>query len=72
MKKFLAVLMALAMTMTMLLGCGGGAAAGGGQAPDNRIEMVAESDYEFVVRAAKKFNFEFFHFKYLYFFKTMR
>ena len=28
--------------------------------PDNRIEMVAESDYDFVVRAAKKFNFEFF------------
>jgi phage protein D len=27
---------------------------------DNRIEMVAESDYEFVVKAAKRFNFEFF------------
>ena len=45
---------------------GGGAAAGGapggagGQAPDIRIEMVAESDYEFIVRAAKKFNYEFF------------
>ncbi len=35
----------------------GGAA---GQTPDIRIEMVAESDYDFVVRAAKKFNFEFF------------
>ncbi len=31
-----------------------------GETPDNRIEMVAESDYDFVVRAAKKFNFEFF------------
>ncbi len=35
-------------------------AAGTGQAPDIRIEMVGESDYDFVVRAAKKFNFEFF------------
>ncbi|MBQ9590470.1 MAG: phage late control D family protein [Butyrivibrio sp.] len=33
---------------------------GAGQTPDIRIEMVAESDYEFVVKAAKKFNFEFF------------
>ncbi len=33
---------------------------GNGQPPDNRIEMVAESDYEFVVKAAKKFNYEFF------------
>lgn len=41
---------------------GGGAPGGGagGQQPDNRLEMVAESDYEFVVKAAKKFNFEFF------------
>ena len=31
-----------------------------GEPPDNRIEMVAESDYEFVVRTAKKFNYEFF------------
>ena len=31
-----------------------------GETPDNRIEMVAESDYDFVVRTAKKFNFEFF------------
>jgi hypothetical protein len=38
----------------------GGAAAGGGQAPDIRIEMVGESDYDFVVKAAKKFNYEFF------------
>lgn len=36
----------------------GGAA--GGKQPDIRLEMVAESDYEFVVKAAKKFNFEFF------------
>ncbi len=37
-----------------------GAAQGGAQPPDIRIEMLAESDYDFVVRAAKKFNFEFF------------
>ena len=30
-------------------------------ASDRTIEMVAESDYEFVVKAAKKNNFEFFH-----------
>ena len=35
-------------------------AAGGAQQADIRIEMVGESDYEFVVKAAKKFNFEFF------------
>lgn len=40
-------------------GGAGGGGAGGGEV-DNRLEMVAESDYEFVVRAAKKFNFEFF------------
>ena len=38
----------------------GGGAAEGGETPDIRIEMVAESDYDFVVKAAKKFNFEFF------------
>lgn len=38
------------------MGAGG---AGGGEV-DNRIEMVAESDYEFVVKAARKFNYEFF------------
>lgn len=32
----------------------------GGETADNRIEMVAESDYEFVVKVAKKFNYEFF------------
>ncbi len=32
----------------------------GGETPDNRLEMVAESDYDFVIKAAKKFNFEFF------------
>ena len=36
---------------------GAGAVAG---ASDNTIEMVCESDYEFVVKAAKKFNYEFF------------
>lgn len=30
------------------------------QATDRSIEMVAESDYEFVVKAAKRYNFEFF------------
>lgn len=30
------------------------------KANDRYIEMVAESDYEFVVKAAKKYNFEFF------------
>lgn len=37
--------------------------AGGGsgkKASDKTIEMVCESDYEFVVKAAKKFNYEFF------------
>ena len=35
-------------------------ASGGVGAEDKTIEMVAESDYEFVVKAAKKHNFEFF------------
>ncbi|MBQ7425481.1 MAG: phage late control D family protein [Lachnospiraceae bacterium] len=42
---------------------GGGAApggAGGAGTPDIRIEMVAESDYDFVVKVAKRFNYEFF------------
>lgn len=34
--------------------------AAGSKATDYSIEMVAESDYEFVVKAAKKFNYEFF------------
>lgn len=40
----------------------GGGAGGTGQeqVTDKSIEMVAESDYEFVVKAAKKNNFEFF------------
>lgn len=33
---------------------------GAGTVTDKSIEMVAESDYEFVVKAAKKNNFEFF------------
>ncbi len=37
-----------------------GGAGGGATPPDIRIEMVGESDYDFVVKAAKKFNFEFF------------
>ncbi len=31
-----------------------------GSATDKTIEMVAESDYEFVVKAAKKYNYDFF------------
>ncbi|MCR5790491.1 MAG: hypothetical protein K6G83_11450 [Lachnospiraceae bacterium] len=31
-----------------------------GKTSDKRVEMVEESDYEFIVKAAKKFNFEFF------------
>ncbi|MDD7176327.1 MAG: hypothetical protein SPG09_12430 [Lachnospiraceae bacterium] len=31
-----------------------------GSATDKTVEMVAESDYEFVVKAAKKYNYEFF------------
>lgn len=39
----------------------GVATAGGSQgASDRTIEMVCESDYEFIVKAAKKFNYEFF------------
>lgn len=38
----------------------GGAGGAAGTQPDNRIEVVAESDYEFVVKVCKKFNYEFF------------
>ncbi len=31
-----------------------------GEPPDIRIEMVGESDYDFIVKVAKRFNFEFF------------
>lgn len=46
-------------------GIGDGADAAGMGSTDNKatdrtIEMVAESDYEFIVKAAKKYNFEFF------------
>lgn len=34
--------------------------SGSQKATDKTIEMVCESDYEFVVKAAKKFNYEFF------------
>lgn len=37
-----------------------GAGAVGNEETDKMIEMVGESDYEFVVRTAKKFNYEFF------------
>lgn len=32
----------------------------GGKVSDYTVELVSESDYEFVVKAAKKFNYEFF------------
>lgn len=35
-------------------------AAGQTKASDRTVEMVCESDYEFVVKAAKKYNYEFF------------
>ena len=42
-------------------GAGGAGGAGGGQGTiDRRVEMVEESDYEFIVKAAKRYNFEFF------------
>lgn len=40
----------------------GGSSGGGGsqeETSDRRVEMVEESDYEFIVKAAKKFNFDF-------------
>ena len=39
-------------------GAGGG--GGGGATTDRRVEMVEESDYDFIVKAAKRYNFEFF------------
>ncbi|MBQ7584238.1 MAG: phage late control D family protein [Lachnospiraceae bacterium] len=42
-------------------GAAGGGAGGGQQTTtDRRVEMVEESDYEFIVKAAKRYNFEFF------------
>ena len=38
----------------------GGGTSQGDKATDKTVEMVCESDYEFVVKAAKKFNYEFF------------
>lgn len=38
----------------------GGGSSQKDKATDKTIEMVCESDYEFVVKAAKKFNYEFF------------
>jgi len=37
-----------------------GAAGGNGQTTDRRVEMVEESDYDFMVKAAKRYNFDFF------------
>ena len=39
---------------------GSGTAPGETKASDKTVEMVSESDYEFVVKAAKKFNYDFF------------
>lgn len=42
-------------------GAGAGTASGGNKEDsDQSIEMVSESDYEFIVKCAKKFNYEFF------------
>ncbi len=43
-------------------GASTGGAGGGGtkQTTDKRVEMVEESDYDFIVKAAKRYNFEFF------------
>lgn len=44
-----------------LSGLGGGTALSGQEEETDRtIEMVAESDYEFIVKAAKRYNYEFF------------
>ena len=44
-----------------LPGVGGVSVPGvSGSATDKTVEMVGESDYEFVVKAAKKYNYEFF------------
>ena len=37
-----------------------GAAGGPQQTTDRRVEMVEESDYDFMVKAAKRYNFDFF------------
>lgn len=37
-----------------------GAQGGGNQTTDRRVEMVEESDYDFMVKAAKRYNFDFF------------
>ncbi len=41
-------------------GGGGGKVGGKDDKSDTRVEMVEESDYEFIVKVAKKFNFEFY------------
>ena len=38
----------------------GGGGGGNEAESDKRVEMVEESDYEFIVKAAKKYNFDFF------------
>ncbi len=39
---------------------GSASSAGSSEETDRTIEMVAESDYEFIVKAAKRYNYEFF------------
>ena len=41
-------------------GAPGGGGGGQQKTTDKRVEMVEESDYDFIVKAAKKYNFEFF------------
>lgn len=52
--------MNLQVTATPDAGGATGGLTGGGAASASTIEMVSESDYEFVVKAAKRFNYEFF------------
>ena len=52
-------------------GMGGSAGQGSSDTPSQRIEMTSESDYDFVVKAAKKFGYEFFSLgSYVYFRKA--
>ena len=55
-------------------GLGGfsGNKAGGGTVSAYTVEMVAESDYEFVVKAAKRFNYEFFADKQIIYFRPAK
>ncbi|MBO6111987.1 MAG: phage late control D family protein [Lachnospiraceae bacterium] len=51
----------------------GQSGSSGSGASDVRVEMVEESEYEFIVKAAKKYNFEFFCTgKYMYFIEAKK